>query len=95
LGKIEVQLNISVTQDPTVLGVWIQLKTDVSNVLPKVVHAPSHPRNEAPAVLSLDLEGLISAQVTVEQQAASIDGNILSSHLIGKRRSVLVASSHG
>ena len=52
----EVQLNISFTQYPTLLGVWIQLKTDASNILPKVVHAPSHPRNEAPAVLSLDLE---------------------------------------
>jgi hypothetical protein len=90
-----VKLNLTITQDPTLLGVGSQLKTDASNILSKVVHAPSHPRNEALAVLSLDLEWLISAQVTVEQQAASINGNILSAHLIGKHRSVLVASRHG
>jgi hypothetical protein len=52
----EVQLNLSFTQYPTLLGVWIQLKPDASNTLPKVVHTPAYPRNEAPAVLALDLE---------------------------------------
>jgi hypothetical protein len=32
------------------------LKTDASNISSKVVHAPSHPRNEAPAVLAFDLK---------------------------------------
>ena len=41
------KLNILIGEHPTLLGVWIQLKTDASNILSKVVHAPSHPRNES------------------------------------------------
>ena len=55
-GGHGLKLNIPIGEHPTLLGIGIQLKTDATSVLPEVVHTPSHPRNEAPAVLSLDLE---------------------------------------
>jgi hypothetical protein len=48
------ELSIPTTQHPALLRVRIKLKTDASGILSEVVHTPSHPRNEAPAVLSLD-----------------------------------------
>ena len=67
LGWILAFFDIPIGEHPTLLGIGIQLKTDATSVLPKVVNTPSHPGNKVGPVLSFYSERLVTAEIAVQQ----------------------------
>ena len=77
------------TNHPSTLGVCIHLKTDPTSVLLDVVSAPADLGKKAASVLCLNLEGLVSAEIPVEEEAAAFR-DVRGKNPVGKGSSMLI-----
>jgi hypothetical protein len=82
------------TNHPSTLGVCIQLKPDPTSVLLDVVNAPANLRKKAASVLCLNLEGLVSAEIAVEEEAATAFCDVRRKNSVRKGSSVSIHASN-
>ena len=82
------------TNHPSTLGVCIHLKTDPTSVLLDVVSAPADLGKKAASVLCLNLEGLVSAEIPVEEEAATAFRDVRRKNTVGKGSSVFIQTSN-
>ena len=73
------------TNHPAILGACIQLKTDPTSVLLDAVHAPADLGKKAASVLCLNLEGLVSAKISVKEEATTAYRDVRRKNTVGKR----------
>src|SRR5262245_56377778 len=82
------QLLPGIPDDPSVYAAWIELKAHSATVSSGV--APSDVGQETAAILPLNSERLLAAQIAGEPEAASLFRGILHQHVVGENRTVLV-----
>jgi hypothetical protein len=93
--KIEALLPDRGTNHPSTLGVCIQLKTDPTSVLLDVVNAPADLGKKAAPVLCLNLEGLVSAEIPVEEAAATTFRDVRRKNTVGNSVSIHASNKQG